>query len=138
MRTLSLTLLTLILAGCAAWLPRHDPAQAWVDLDAAQASQVQATDVDEQQLDDPRFFQVAPGSHRLGVRYLFEVGAHNIGRDAPALQRDCRLALEYAGFEAGERYRLAAGATGFRPWARLYGSDGRLLAQADERGCLRG
>lgn len=137
MRTLSLTLLTLTLAGCSNWLPRHDPAQAWVDLDAPQASEMRAADVDEQTLEDPRFFQVEPGGHRLGVRYLFEVGAGNVGADAAPLQRDCRLALEYAEFQAGERYRLAAGATGFRPWARLYDSDGRLLAQAHERGCSR-
>lgn len=137
MRMLSLILFTLILSGCAAWLPRHDPAQAWVDLEAAPASKVQATEVDERQLDDPRFFQVEPGSHRLGVRYLFEVGAGNVGVDAAPLQRDCRLALEYREFQAGELYRLAAGATGFRPWARLYDSDGRLLARAAERGCSR-
>lgn len=137
MRTPLLALLILTLSACAAWPPRHDPAQAWVDLDAPQASEMQAAEVDERALEDRRFFQVEPGSHRLGVRYLFEVGAGNVGANAAPLQRDCRLALQYSGFQAGERYRLAAGATGFRPWARLYDSDGRLLAQADERGCIR-
>jgi len=137
MRPALVTLLALTLGGCTAWLPRHDPAQAWIDLEAAGPSQVQAAEVDEQALEDSRFFQVAPGSHRLGVRYRFDVAAGNIGGDAQPLRRDCRLALEYTDFQAGERYRLSAGATGFRPWARLYDSTGRLLAQADERGCGR-
>lgn len=137
MRLLPMILLGAAVSGCAPWLPRHDPAQAWIDLAAPASTQVRASAVDEQPLDDPRFFQIEPGSHRLDMRYLFEVSAANVGATAPALQRDCRLALDYEAFQAGSRYRLQAGANGFRPWARLYDEQGRLLASAREEGCLR-
>lgn len=135
MRTLILALALSSLGGCAMWMPRPDPNQAWIDLAPHGETELVAVAVDNKPLDDGRYFQVEPGSHQLGMRYRFEVGPANVGSDSEALPRDCRLTLSYDGFDAGARYRLVAGGYGFRPWARLYDENDRLLAKATERGC---
>lgn len=135
MRILILAIALSTLGGCAMWMPSPDPSQAWVELVPSDETELKAVAVDQQPLDDHRYFQVTPGSHQLGMRYRFEVGAADIGRDSDALERDCHLTLDYDGFSAGSRYRLVAGGYGFRPWARLYDQHNQLLAKASERGC---
>ena len=78
MRTLMLTGSLLMLAGCAGFgLPRHDPAQAWIDLDSKQEdTALQALEVDDKAATDKRYFEVQPGSHELTVRYQFPVAAN--------------------------------------------------------------
>lgn len=134
MRAAYSALLMLPLAGCSLWMPSPDPGKAWIDLAPRTGGALRAVAVDERPLDDPRYFQVSPGSRRLDMRYRFTVSAHNVGGDRP-VARDCRLMLEYAAFAPDTRYRLEAGGRGFRPWAKLYDRDGRLLARAREQGC---
>jgi hypothetical protein len=135
MRRLSLCLLpAAALSGCSLW-PQHDPSQAWIDLAGPEKNTLQAVQVDAKPQDDDDYFQIQPGAHELEVRFSFEVSGSNIGRDSEALPRTCLLTLDYAGFAAGERYRLEAGSFGFRPWAQLYGTDGSKLAQAREGRC---
>lgn len=139
MRGLLPGLLILSLTGCASWLPppRHDPSQAWIDLQTLQQeAAVKAMAVDQRTLKDGRYFQVQPGSRRLDVNYRFMVSPDNVGGEQ-ALERDCRLVLHYDRFDAGGRYRLVAGGHGFRPWAKLYDEHDLLLAQAEEKGCGR-
>jgi hypothetical protein len=135
MRILILALALSTLGGCALWMPSPDPSQAWVELVPSGETELKAVAVDDKPLDDHRYFQVTPGSHQLGMRYRFEVGAADVGGDSETLERDCRLTLDYDGFNAGGRYRLVAGGYGFRPWARLYDQHNQLLAKASERGC---
>lgn len=135
MRILTLAVALSTLGGCALWMPQPDPNQAWIELAPRDETVLKAIAVDQQPLDDHRYFQVSPGSHQLGMQYRFEVGAADVGRGSEALERDCRLTLEYDGFDAGARYRLVAGGYGFRPWARLYDQQNQLLAKATERGC---
>ncbi|UPQ82912.1 hypothetical protein M0M42_00395 [Pseudomonas knackmussii] len=135
MRILTLAVALSTLGGCALWMPQPDPNQAWIELAPRDETVLKAIAVDQQPLDDHRYFQVSPGSHQLGMQYRFEVGAADVGRGSEALERDCRLTLEYDGFDAGARYRLVAGGYGFRPWARLYDQQDQLLAKATERGC---
>lgn len=134
MRHLFSVLFVLSLAGCSLWLPRPDPKQAWIDLHPHGETELRAVAVDEKPLKDQRYFQVTPGRHELGMRYSFEVTGNNMGREQP-LQRNCRLSLQYAGFDAGARYRLEAGRHGFRPWAKLLDEQNRLLARGEEKGC---
>lgn len=126
--------LPLLLSGCSL-LPSHDPSQAWVDLNSREHEALQATQVDEKELEDDRFFQIPPGKHELEVRFSFEVDPSNIGPDSQALPRTCLLTLDYDAFTAGERYRLQAGSRGFRPWAQLYNAQGERLARAREGRC---
>ena len=107
MRILMLVVALSSLGGCALWMPQPDPNQAWIDLDPHGETELMAVAVDERPLKDDRYFQVAPGSHQLGMRYRFEVGPADVGRDSEALARDCRLTLSYDSFNAGARYRLA-------------------------------
>ncbi|TRX73856.1 PA0061/PA0062 family lipoprotein [Pseudomonas mangiferae] len=121
--------------GACSLMPRHDPAQAWVDLDDDTAGVVQATQVDSQPLEDDRYFQVTPGEHELQVRLQFDVDPANIGPDSAGLSRTCLLTLDYDGFDAGRRYRLDTGSAGFRPWAQLKDERGAPVARAREGRC---
>ena len=103
MRLLLLSPLSLVLGGCALLPAWHDPAQAWIDL----APGLQAVRVDERMLEDARYFQVPPGRHALQMRLRFEVAPADTG-GAQALPRTCLLELDYAEFNAGQRYRLEA------------------------------
>lgn len=69
---LGLSCLALSLSGCNL-LPRHDPNQAWIDLDAGHDNALKAVQVDEKAWQDGRYFQVPPGNHELTVRFQFPV-----------------------------------------------------------------
>lgn len=135
MRVLVLLTGCLVLGGCALMLPRPDPRQAWIDLNPPVPRSLRATEVDQRRLDDHRYFQVPPGAHQLSMRYRFEVDTYNIGPDSPPHERDCLIRLDYGKFAAGQRYSLEVGQTGFRPWARLYDAERRVLARGKESGC---
>ncbi|UVE17857.1 hypothetical protein NVV93_00195 [Pseudomonas sp. LS44] len=122
------------LGGCA-FMPAHDPNQAWIDLHTNPASQLRAAEVDDKPLDDDRFFQVEPGSHELQARLSFAVDGSDVGPGSPALPRNCQVRLKYAEFAAGQRYRLVAGNIGFRPWAKLYDERNQVLAKGREGRC---
>lgn len=134
MRALPPLTLVLALGGCA-WLPAHDPSQAWIDLHTRRPSELLAAKVDDKALDDSRFFQVSPGAHQLQARLRFSVDAGDVGPHAPPLPRDCRVLLDYAEFAAGQRYRLEAGNIGFRTWSKLYDAQNRVLARGREGRC---
>ncbi len=136
MRTLMLTGGLLMLAGCAG-LPDPDPAQAWIDLDHRQDSVLQALEVDEKTLTDKRYFEVQPGSHELTVRYQFAVEPTNIGPGTEPLWRDCQLSVKFKDFNAGQRYQLRTGNIGFRPWAKLYDQQRKVVGQGQPAGCQR-
>jgi hypothetical protein len=136
MRTLMLTGSLLMLAGCVG-LPNPDPAQAWIDLDTRQDSVLQALEVDEKTSTDKRYFEVQPGSHELTVRYQFAVEPTNIGPGTEPLWRDCQLSVKFKDFNAGQRYQLQTGNIGFRPWAKLYNQQRKVVGQGQPAGCQR-
>ncbi|KTT31833.1 hypothetical protein [Pseudomonas rhizoryzae] len=137
MRRLCLLLPVLFLSACSLWpLPKPDPAQAWIDLDSDGKAKLEALSADRKELEDKRYFQVWPGSHDLQVRYQFEVQPTNIGAQvADPLSRTCLVTLNYKQFAAGERYRLEAGQTGWRPWARLYDERNQEVAHSTASRC---
>jgi hypothetical protein len=139
MRKLMLTGGLLMLAGCAGFgIPRQDPTQAWIDLDSQQEdTALQALEVDKQAANDKRYFEVQPGSHELKVRYQFPVQPSNIGPNAETLWRDCQISVKFNDFSAGERYQLQAGNIGFRPWARLYDQQRKVIGKGTPAGCQR-
>lgn len=136
MRVLLLTTGLLTLAGCAG-LPDPDPTQAWIDLAPRQDTHLQALEVDARSTQDPRYFQVPPGTHELTLRYQFAVQPGNIGPNAEPLWRDCQLNVKFSDFSAGQRYQVQAGNIGFHPWARLYDQQHTLLGKAQPAGCQR-
>ncbi|WP_263143694.1 hypothetical protein [Pseudomonas sp. RIT-PI-AD] len=121
--------------GACSLLPRPDPDQAWIELHDKAGNTLQATEVDERPLEDDRYFQVTPGEHALQVRLQFDVDPANVGPDSAGLSRTCLLTLDYDGFDAGRRYRLATGSFGFRPWAQLYDESGNAVARGREGRC---
>lgn len=137
MRALLLTGGLLMLAGCAG-LPQPDPTQAWIDLAPhPEDTALQALEVDDKTSVDKRYFQVPPGRHELTVRYQFTVDPTNIGPNAEPLWRDCQLSVKFNDFNAGQRYQLQAGNIGFRPWAKLYDEQRKVVGQAQPAGCQR-
>jgi len=130
----ALICLPVLLSGCSLWMPRHDPAQAWIELHERGDGRLQAVQVDGRELKDDRYFQIPPGRHELQVRLRFEVEASNVGSQ-DNLPRTCLLTLDYDDFAAGQRYRLKAGNRGFRPWAQLQDERGEKLARAREGRC---
>lgn len=139
MRMLMMTVGLLTLAGCAGFgMPDPDPSQAWIDLNARQQdTALQALQVDSKTAVDKRYFEVQPGSHELKVRYQFPVEATNIGPDAEPLWRDCQLNVKFKDFNAGQRYQLQAGSIGFRPWAKLYDEQRKVVGQGIPAGCQK-
>jgi len=139
MRKLMLTAGLLSLTGCAGFgMPAPDPSQAWIDLEAGQQdTALQALQVDTTAAVDTRYFEVQPGSHELKVRYQFPVAATNIGPDAEPLWRDCQLKVKFKDFNAGQRYQLQAGSIGFRPWAKLYDEQRKVVGEGTPAGCQR-
>jgi hypothetical protein len=115
-----------VLAGCSS-LPPHDPAQAWIDVAAFADNQLQATQVDGQPWAAGEYFQVAPGSHSLGLNFQYWTDA-GYGREP--LAQTCDFQLSYAGFRADHEYQLVAGwgPTPEGAWLRLLNERGDQLA----------
>ncbi|CAM3804590.1 hypothetical protein ABE525_23075 [Pseudomonas wadenswilerensis] len=136
MRTLLVISGLLLLSGCAG-LPDPDPNQAWIDLAPGQDDTLHAMEIDERAWADKRYFEVPPGSHELTVRYLFPVTPSNIGPVDEPLWRDCQLNVKFKDFSAGQRYQLEAGSIGFRPWAKLYDEQRKVVGKGQPAGCQR-
>ncbi|MFG0382756.1 hypothetical protein ACF8C6_17585 [Pseudomonas sp. zbq_18] len=135
MRLSLMLCLLLPLTGCAQLWLRHDPSMAWLDLAPAQGQRLGIAQVDGHDLGDADYVQLSPEHHELQVRLHFEVAADNVGTPGQPLPRTCLLNLQYAGFAAGQRYRLETGSHGFRPWAKLRDQHGYTLATAREGRC---
>lgn len=130
-----LLLSLLALGACAGPLPAHDPQQAWVELQVRAGYTLMAHRLDGTPSRDGRYFQLAPGTHELQLRFQFEVpgGAGETGRE-PRLTT-CLLRLDYDGFAAGQRYRIEARPLQYRAQAWLYGEDRQILARAEVLRC---
>lgn len=137
MRTSLLLLMACLLSACASTpLPPHDPNMAWVDLETQTGKLVMAERLDNQRLNDGRYFQVTPGSHELMVRFDYEVFIGGMGMFSEPQERLCYITVNYADFQPGQRYRLQARSLGFNAYARLYNADGKVLAEERLINCL--
>lgn len=131
-----LTLITL-LAGCAGPLPAVDPGQAWIDMRTMTGKLVMADKVDGNNTYDGRYFQVSPGSHRIQVRYDYEVryGLFSaIGNEYTELT--CYIELQYANFAAGQRYLIEVRSLTNDVTAQLLDAQRQVLAEEDRVTCI--
>lgn len=140
MRQLLLPVAAVFLSACTSTpIAPVDPQQAWIDFATSTpgAKVLMAQRLDGKNLNDGRFFQVPPGSHELMVRFDFEVptggSLNGFGQTA---DRTCFITLEYAHFEAGQRYRLEGRSLGYTPNIRLYNAARQLLAEERSVNCL--
>ena len=137
MRTYLLLPIACLLCACASTpLPVADPAKAWVDLETQTGKLVMAERLDNQRLNDGRYFQVTPGSHELMVRFDFEVFVGGMGMFSDPQERLCYITLNYDNFQPGQRYRLQARSLGFNAYARLYNAEGKVLTEERLVNCL--
>ncbi|MEO4047967.1 hypothetical protein AAFN46_12855 [Pseudomonas sp. CAU 1711] len=134
---LLLTLSLLALAACASPLPQPDPRQAWVELQIHGGQTLMAHRLDDRRWPDGRYFQVAPGAHRLEVRFQFEVAGGGGGDDfnGEPIQMTCHLRMDYDGFAAGQRYRIEARPMQYKARGWLYDDQGQVLARAKVLRC---
>ncbi|MDB5994069.1 MAG: putative lipoprotein [Pseudomonas sp.] len=138
MRRLLLVLAAVAFAGCQSPLPAVNPQMAWVDFATPSpgGKVLMAERLDNQRLRDGRFYQVAPGSHELIVRFDFEVFGGSGGLMNDPLERLCYLTINYDHFEAGQRYLLEARSLAFTPSARLYNAKREIVAEDREYHCI--
>ncbi|MCY1269558.1 hypothetical protein D9M70_180610 [compost metagenome] len=140
MRVLLFSLVALSLGACAGTaVPPADPQQAWVELATQQPSHtISANRLDGARLSDGRFFQVSPGAHELDVRFQYERAGSGGGMDpmgggpGPVT---CILRVKYAGFAAGQRYRLEARPLAAKAQAWLYDEQRKVLARGEVLRC---
>ena len=134
-----LLLALLALAGCQAPMPAANPQMAWVDLSLPFPNDrvLLAERLDSQRLAEGRFFQVSPGSHELVVRFDYETnGGGGMSLMGGSTVRQCYLTLDYAHFQAGQRYVLEARSMALTPEARLYNAEREIVAEVSEFYCL--
>jgi hypothetical protein len=137
MRTLMTLLALTTLAGCAGPLPAVDPGQAWVDMRTMTGKLVMADKLDGKSTYDGRYFQVAPGSHKLQVRYDYEVrygGFTAIGNEYTELT--CFIELNYDHFAAGERYMIEVRSLANNITAELLDAKRTVVAQQSDATCI--
>jgi hypothetical protein len=129
-------LTALLLGACATTpLPAQDPGQAWVEMFTRTGKLVMADKLDGKRLDDGRYYQFAPGSHELQIRFDYDVTLSSLPFGQPS-ERICYIRLRYNGFQAGQRYRLEARNLGLQTFAFLYNAQGEKVATEQQVNCL--
>lgn len=139
MNRLLLVLAITLVTGCQTPMPVANPQMAWVDFSTPFPNDrvLMAERLDKKRLRDGRFFQVTPGSHELVVRFDYDVnGGGGISLMGGTTVRQCYLTVNYAHFQAGQRYVLEARSMALTPQARLYDAKGEVVAEVSEFYCL--
>lgn len=111
---------------------------AWVDFSTPTpgGKLLMAERLDNQRLNDGRFFQVTPGSHELRVRFDFEVFGGGGALMTGPVERLCYMYIRYDHFEAGQRYTLEGRSLAFTPSARLYNAKREIVAEDYDYNCI--
>lgn len=138
MHKLPLLFVATLMAGCQTPLPAVDPQMAWVDFSTPSpgGKLLMAERLDNQRLNDGRYFQVTPGSHELRVRFDFEVFGGGGALLTGPVERLCYLYIRYDHFEAGQRYVLEGRSLAFTPSARLYNAKREIVAEDYDYNCI--
>lgn len=126
-----------LLAGCAGPLPAVDPQLAWIDMRTNSGTLIMADKLDGVTTYDGRYFQITPGSHRLQIRYDYEVrygGFSALTDDYTELT--CYITLRYDHFEAGQRYLIEGRSLANDVGAQLLDAGRRVLANQDSVSCI--
>lgn len=130
MRYLAVLSAALVLSACASPVPAPDPNQAWVELRSHAGTLLMADRLDDQRLNDGRYFQVPAGAHELQARFQFEVnGGGGLDGAYEPRQVTCEIRVRYDNFVAGQRYRLEARPMQMKAQAWLYDGQRNVLAR---------
>jgi len=133
---LALTALT-ALTGCAGPMPAVDPQQAWVDMRTITGKMVMADKVDGVTTYDGRYFQVSPGSHKLQVRYDYEINYGGFSAMSDDLtELTCYIDLKYDHFAAGQRYMIEVRSMHNSITAWLFDAQRNELVEQEEAHCI--
>ncbi len=131
LKAISSAVLLIACSACAAPLPEHDPSLAWIDVQAQAGHQLSAQRLDDDKVNDARYFQVEPGGHQLQLRLTYDRGGSHTGDS----QRRCLVDIAYSEFAAGQRYSIRALAKGWTVRAWLYSSDGQRVIESKPVRC---
>lgn len=123
--------LVALLSACAGPMPKADPSEAWISLQEEPQGSLLAEDVDGKRLNDGRYFEVAPGAHKLDVT-LFVDGAGDSN------QEDCHARVNFDQFKAGEHYKLVESSLGLEYRASLFDSHGNQVGKTKDFNCMAG
>lgn len=119
-----------LLSACAA-IPKADPSEAWIGLQEDPLSDLMAERVDGKRLNDGRYFEVTPGSHRLDMTlYVDGMGDDN--------QEECQAHIDFSQFKAGEHYKLVETSLGEEYRVNLEDSHGKQIGHSKDFTCLAG
>jgi hypothetical protein len=119
-----------LLSACAGPMPKADPHEAWIGLQEETQNDLLAERLDGKKIDDGRYFEVTPGSHRLQVM-LFEERTNDD-------EQTCQAEVDYTQFKAGEHYKLVQSSLGEELHASLKDSHGKTVVQTDDFNCMPG
>jgi hypothetical protein len=136
MRNQSLLLIPMLsvvalLSACAGPMPKADPSEAWIGLQEEPSGTLMAEDIDGKRLNDGRYFEVTPGSHKLDVNLIVE-GSGDDG------QVDCQTGIKFDQFKAGEHYKLVESSLGEEYSVKLEDSHGHQLGHSKDFTCMPG
>ncbi|WP_397452650.1 hypothetical protein [Pseudomonas sp. NA-150] len=121
--------LVALLSACAGPMPKADPSEAWIGFSSDAQGSLLAEDVDGKRLNDGRYFEVTPGSHKLDVALFIDGGPGDNN------QEECQLGIKFDGFKAGEHYQLVESSLGEEHRAELVDSHGHQLGQTKDFDC---
>lgn len=121
--------LVAVLSACAGPMPKSDPSEAWISLKEEPNAILMAEKLDGRRLDDGRYFEVPPGTHKLGMNLTVEVNGDNG-------QENCQAALTFDQFKAGEHYKLVESSLGEEFRVKLEDSKGNQIGRSKDFKCM--
>jgi len=119
------------ISACSGALPEHKSNQALVLVESRSGHHLSAQRQDGKKVADARFFILEPGQHKLSVRLSYERG----GRTDGVGWRNCRAEINYADFNAAEKYSIRALAKGYTTRVWLQNEQGERLMESQSVKC---
>ncbi|MGH8416450.1 MAG: hypothetical protein ACRER8_04040 [Pseudomonas sp.] len=120
-----------LLSACAEPMPKADPSEAWIGLQEEPSGVLMAEDLDGKRLNDGRYFDVKPGTHKLDVDLIVE-------RNGDDGQMNCEAGISFDQFKAGERYTLVEASLGEEYRVKLEDSHGHQIGRSKDFSCMPG
>lgn len=120
----------LLLTACSAPLPAPQKGMAWISVDPQPGQQMSARRLDNELVQDGRYFQVQPGQHALEL--FLSYPKENVQGDG---LRKCEVHIRYPDFMADQQYKVKARTNGWSVRAWLYDDANEKLVESQYVRC---